>query len=444
MGQINLMNKLKYERRPFRHPIPSAATLKELYANAYFCAFPGCRSTLYKVDPDSNVRTLNSTAAHICARSENGPRWDPNQSEADNKSVFNLLALCREHSAEIDDPKKILQFPPEILREWKQIQLSTFDALAQGWNISEQDIKRIQKEIAHVENTFSHSVIELGGTGGSAPSAGGGGGGVLGSNNSIGGNGGNGGPRVNLNGKPGTAPGAGGGASGVFGDGAVAGNGGSGGELVRGTILGLQEGQVLRVQVGKGAKNGKGGEDSSISVVGENGELSHLLVAKGGKAGKPGVHGDASDFARSISPSDIDGGAKLSTLMLAEMIRVKGDLVTILDGGWGSFLVPSLPFKMEWPVYAAFHMNNLAVPTVIRSKIQVKDPNNTIVFEDDFLFRKLDEEVVRTHLSLVLSFEAHVFGIWKVEVVSGETVLGSIPIHVLAIPTACSNTDINT
>ena len=45
---------------------------------------------------------------------------------------------------------------------------------------------------------------------------------------------------------------------------------------------------------------------------------------------------------------------------------IKGDLVTILDGGWGAYFVPSLPFKTEWPVYAAFHMNELVVPTVIR------------------------------------------------------------------------------
>jgi hypothetical protein len=350
-------------------------------------------------------------------------------------SVSNLLALCREHSAEIDDPKKISQFPPTLLREWKRLQLSNFDALAQGWNIPEPDIRRIQTEIAQFENKFSNSVIELGGTGGSAPGAGGGGGGVLGSNNSVGGNGGNGGATINLDGKPGSAPGAGGGACGVLGDGAVAGDGGSGGELVQGIISGLQAGQVLHIEVGKGGVNGKGGGDSSISLVGENGELVPLLVAKGGKASKPGTHGDVSGFARSITQSEIDGGARLSTLMLAEMVRVKGDLVTILDGGWGSFMVPSLPFKMEWPVYAAFHMNDLIVPTVIRSKIQVKDPKNNIVFEDEFFFTKLDGGVVRTHMSMVLSFEANEFGVWKVEIISGGHVLGAIPIHVLAVPT---------
>lgn len=422
-----------HQTYPTRHPVPTAATLKELYANAYFCAFPGCKTTLYKVDLENQIRTLNSTAAHICARSEGGPRWEPNQSAEENMSVSNLLALCREHSAEIDDPKKVSQYSVFLLREWKRLQLSAYDALAQGWNIGESDIKRIQEGIQYFENTFTNTVIELGGKGGNAPGAGGGGGGVLGSGNSVAGNGGNGGNTINLNGQPGTTPGAGGGACGVLGEGAVAGEGGSGGELVQGLMY-LQAGQVLHIEVGKGGVNGKKGGDSSISLVEENGELTPLLHAKGGKTGKPGLHGNLAGFAREVRYADLDAGARMTTLMLAEMIRVKGDLVTILDGGWGSYSVPSLPFKMEWPVYAAFYMNELVAPTVIRCAIQVKDPSKAIIFKEDFHFEKLDERVVRAHLTMIIAFEANEFGVWRVEVVSGEHVLGTIPIHVVAIP----------
>lgn len=420
--------------QPTRHPAPTAATLKELYANAYFCAFPGCKVTLYKIDLENQIRTLNSTAAHICARSEGGPRWESTQSQEENMSVSNLLALCREHSAEIDNQKKVSQYPATLLREWKSLQLSAYDALAQGWNISESDIKQIQKSIDYFENTFSNTTIELGGKGGNAPGAGGGGGGVLGSSNSVGGNGGNGGNTINLNGQSGTAPGAGGGACGVIGEGAIAGEGGSGGELVEAIISGLQPRQVLHIEVGKGGVNGKGGGDSSISLVGENGELIPLFRAEGGKAGQPGRHGDLSGFARAVTPADLSAGARMTTLMLAEMVRIKGDLVTILDGGWGSFSVPALPFKMEWPVYAAFHMNDLVAPTIIRCVIQVKDPNKNLMFEEEFKFEKLDERVVRTHLSMLLQFEAKEFGVWHVEVVSGEHVLATIPVHVLATP----------
>lgn len=420
--------------RPIRHPVPTPATLKELYANAYFCAFPACKTTLYKVDLENQVRTLNSTAAHICARSEGGPRWNPNQSAEENMSVSNLLVLCREHSAEIDDEKKVSLFAPDILREWKRSQLAAYDALGQGWNIREQDVKQVQNHFVNFDNTLTGSVIELGGSGGSAPGAGGGGGGVFGSSNSVGGKGGNGGNVINLSGKPGTAPGSGGGACGVLGDGAVAGEGGSGGELIQGMISGLQAGQVLHIEVGKGGVDGKDGGESSISLVGENGELTPLLVAKGGKTGKPGRHGDLSGFARAITDADLSNGARVTTLILAEFVKVKGDLVTILDGCWGSFSVPSLPFKMAWPVYAVLHMNKLSVPTVIGCLIRIKDPNNIIILEKNVLFEKLDERVVRAQLGILLEFDANEFGVWNVELISGELILGTVPIHVLAIP----------
>ncbi|MBA5690739.1 hypothetical protein [Rugamonas apoptosis] len=198
-------------------------------------------------------------------------------------SVSNLLALCREHSAEIDDPKKEFQYPPSLLREWKTQQLATYDALGQGWSVSESDVEALQQRIENFENTFVNTTIELGGQGGNAPGAGGGGGGVLGSSNSVGGKGGDGGHTINLNGKPGTAPGAGGGASGVLGDGAVAGEGGSGGEQVTGVISGLQPGQVLRIEVGEGGVDGREGGASSVSLVNADGSLTPLLQAKGGK-----------------------------------------------------------------------------------------------------------------------------------------------------------------
>lgn len=420
--------------KPTRHPVPTAATLKELYANAYFCAFPKCKKALYKVDLENQIRTLNSTAAHICARSEHGPRWESTQSREENMSVSNLLALCREHSAEIDDKKKEHLYPATLLREWKILQLSAYDALAQGWNVPDSDIEQIQQGIEHFNNTFSNTNIDLGGKGGNAPGAGGGGGGVLGSSNSVGGNGGNGGNTINLNGQSGTAPGAGGGAHGVLGEGAIAGGGGSGGELVEAIISGHQTGQVLLIEVDKGGVDGKGGGDSLISLVRENGGLTPLLCAKGGKAGQPGRHGDLSGFARALTPADLSGGARITTLMLAEVVRVKGDLVTIVEGGWTTFSVSTLPYRMNWPLYATLHMNELVAPTVIRCVIQVKDPNKNLMFEEQFLFKKLDEQDVLAHLNLLLQFEAKEFGVWHVEIVSGDHLLATIPVHVLSIP----------
>jgi hypothetical protein len=42
------------------HSRPTEATVKQLYANAFRCAHPGCDRPLYKFDPETGTRSLNS------------------------------------------------------------------------------------------------------------------------------------------------------------------------------------------------------------------------------------------------------------------------------------------------------------------------------------------------------------------------------------------------
>src|SRR5436190_12567285 len=114
------------------HPEPTRATVKELDANAYRCGFPKCPRPLYKVDPETGTRTLNSRIAHICARREGGPRWDPAQTAEENRGVNNLLLLCIEHADEIDLESRIAAYPINMLNQWKRTQLADFDQLRQG------------------------------------------------------------------------------------------------------------------------------------------------------------------------------------------------------------------------------------------------------------------------------------------------------------------------
>jgi len=63
--------------------------------------------------------TLIGTIAHIRARCENGPRFDPDQSEEENRAFSNLVAMCAEHSKIIDGPKWS-DFSVETLSTWKE------------------------------------------------------------------------------------------------------------------------------------------------------------------------------------------------------------------------------------------------------------------------------------------------------------------------------------
>lgn len=97
------------------HREPTPNTQKNvLAASGNLCAFPDCSRLIF----DLQHETLIGTVAHIHARKVGGPRFDPNQSEKENRSFANLVAMCAEHS-KIIDGSKWRDFSPETLRRWK-------------------------------------------------------------------------------------------------------------------------------------------------------------------------------------------------------------------------------------------------------------------------------------------------------------------------------------
>jgi hypothetical protein len=114
-------------RTPSEHRVPAEATVKELYATALRCGRPGCMQLLYRVS-ETGDRVLNSRVAHIHARREGGPRWDPAMTEQDNRGYDNLILLCIGHSYEIDEIPD--RYPPEMLRDWKRVQVKAQEQAA--------------------------------------------------------------------------------------------------------------------------------------------------------------------------------------------------------------------------------------------------------------------------------------------------------------------------
>ncbi|WNV82895.1 hypothetical protein [Umezawaea sp. Da 62-37] len=137
---------------PVEHGNPSDATVKQLYGTAFACAKPKCRAWLYELDADTGRRTLNSRVAHIHARSEGGPRWDPDMPEMDNRGVDNLLLLCVLHAWQIDQVPD--DYPAEMLRGWKRAQLADYDSTHRNWSIGAEEV---QEAIAPLD---LHAAIE--------------------------------------------------------------------------------------------------------------------------------------------------------------------------------------------------------------------------------------------------------------------------------------------
>lgn len=263
------------------HKNPTNAVVKELYANAFKCAFPDCNQPLYTTDLATGSRRLNSRVAHICARCEGGPRWDPKQSEAENRSFDNLILLCIEHAAEVDDAGRAIKYPPALLRSWKDIQLRHFEKIGQRWILTDNEVDEVARVSFPLSQiSISDSTISMGGKGGRAIGSGGGRGGAIG----PGASGGEGGPggRVSLRGQDGQAPGSGGGGGGAIGDGAF---GGEGGELQFGLFRAEDLPPSVQIKIGRG---GKGGEKGTDGKDGEDSSFGDLLRAKGGKGGCAG------------------------------------------------------------------------------------------------------------------------------------------------------------
>jgi DNA-binding PadR family transcriptional regulator len=92
-------------------------TLKKLFAlSGNVCAFPGCTAPIVDTDMDVVVGDI----CHIKGKSENGPRYDPTQSEAERNGYDNLLVMCVPHNRIVDGKKTRHLYPVEVLQEYKR------------------------------------------------------------------------------------------------------------------------------------------------------------------------------------------------------------------------------------------------------------------------------------------------------------------------------------
>ncbi|MFI9333052.1 hypothetical protein ACIGZJ_36640 [Kitasatospora sp. NPDC052868] len=117
------------------HRPPTDATVKQLYATAFRCGKPDCPRPLYRMNNETGETILNSRVAHIHARRQGGPRWSPQMTEDANRSADNLLPLCLEHAAEVDETPA--HYPADLLQEWKREQLREYDTIQRAWPITD-------------------------------------------------------------------------------------------------------------------------------------------------------------------------------------------------------------------------------------------------------------------------------------------------------------------
>lgn len=363
------------------HPEPTDATVKQLYGSAYFCAFPGCLEPLYRSDAAARVRVLNSRVSHIAARSEGGPRWDPAMSPEKNRSDGNLLLLCLKHAAEVDDEARVSQFPSDLLREWKAVQLATYEGMGRGFALSDDETAEAA-ELSFREGTIdlSRSEIHLGGTGGSAPGAGGGGGGAIG-------------------------------------PGAVGGEGGGGGDVIHGWFRAADLPDVVDIRVGRGGRGadpggaGEDGEDSSFGG----------LVARGGRGGRPG---------RPRATGRVDELVQVPVAMVADGVSIRDGVLFILGGAWSHTTFDSLPGRVVTQLVVVVDAQGSTGSTTLEFQAASPMGRTSTIGTASAPAPDGVAPIARSFVVVPLDMAVDEPGVWTVRVLRGGQVLAEVSFEV--------------
>ncbi|WP_217895383.1 NACHT domain-containing protein [Sphingobium sp. Z007] len=85
----------------------------------WLCSFPSCRTLTVGATADGDGEINIGTAAHICAASPGGPRYDERMTPAERSSAENGIWMCRDHGKAIDSDVK--EFTVDRLRQWKEL-----------------------------------------------------------------------------------------------------------------------------------------------------------------------------------------------------------------------------------------------------------------------------------------------------------------------------------
>ncbi len=85
------------------------------------CSNPNCRKLTCGPSKENNNTAVSNigVAAHICAASAGGPRYDENMTEEERKSFHNGIWLCQNCAHLIDTDVKT--YTVDTLKEWKKI-----------------------------------------------------------------------------------------------------------------------------------------------------------------------------------------------------------------------------------------------------------------------------------------------------------------------------------
>lgn len=80
------------------------------------CCNPDCGASLVSKDGS----TVTGKICHIEAKSQGGPRYNPNMTDEERDDFNNLIFLCASCHDQIDNMANVAKYPVALLKSWKQ------------------------------------------------------------------------------------------------------------------------------------------------------------------------------------------------------------------------------------------------------------------------------------------------------------------------------------
>lgn len=106
--------------KPKRQDFPAQVARKVAERAAYICSNPSCNRVTIGPDQAASSSSIKTgEAAHVCAASPGGPRYDMSQTEKDRTGIGNAIWLCAACATLIDKNQGV-SYPADHLRKWKR------------------------------------------------------------------------------------------------------------------------------------------------------------------------------------------------------------------------------------------------------------------------------------------------------------------------------------
>jgi len=126
------------------------------------CSYPECRAPTSGPGTEPTDITNTGVAAHICAASPGGARYNAQMTEEQRADISNGIWLCQTHAKLIDDDE--LAYPASLLREWKETAEHMAALEAQGYRILRASPfpeleKKAQKLFAEIRNDLKQNPL---------------------------------------------------------------------------------------------------------------------------------------------------------------------------------------------------------------------------------------------------------------------------------------------